>query len=107
MILGCLHGYIDQITVPTVPQDYTTITYALKVERIRQRFVTYKAQIRRDIKLREIEARKAVKREKKRVEMEKFKKENPGLEVDEEIFLGGFCRIPTWVLKIILDFINS
>lgn len=71
-----------------MPQSYTTITYVLDVEIIHQRFITYKAQIRRDIKIREIEARKAVKREKKRVEMEKFKKENPGLEVDEEIFLG-------------------
>lgn len=104
-ILGCLHGYIDLITVPTEPQDYTKITYTLYVEIIRQRFITYKAQIRRDIKIRQIEAQKAAKREKKRVAMEKLKKENPGLEIDEEIFLGKYNKITILQFYIKLCFI--
>lgn len=53
-----------------------------------KRFTTYKAQIRRDIKIAEIEARKAEKREKKRLAMEQLMKDNPGLEVDEDVFLA-------------------
>lgn len=74
--------------VPLVPQDYTKITYVLHVKPLTNKFTTYKAQIRRDIKIKEIEARKAAKVERKRKEMEKIKEENPGLDIDEEIFLA-------------------
>lgn len=73
---------------PKEPQAYTTVSYLLKLEPQVNKFTTYKAQIRRDIKIREIEAKKAEKVAKKRVAMEKLKAENPGLDIDEEIFLG-------------------
>lgn len=88
VLVGCIHGQFMQVDVPTEPQPYTTITYILHLQPITQKFVTYKAQIRRDIKMREIEARKAKKLDKKREELEKIKKDNPGLDIDEEVFLG-------------------
>lgn len=88
ILVGCNQGHIVQVSVPEKPQNYTTITYILKLEPKYQRFQTYKAQILRDIKIKEIETRKAIKREQKRKEMEKIIADNPGLEVDEEVFLG-------------------
>ncbi|KAK4886372.1 hypothetical protein RN001_002643 [Aquatica leii] len=88
VMAGCLYGHFIQVQVPSVPQNYTTITYILKESPIVQRFITYKAQIRRDIKIAEIEAKKSEKRERKRVEMEKIKADNPGMDIDEEIFLA-------------------
>lgn len=90
--MGCLHGQLLQVTVPADQQYYTTITYILHIDPIVNKFTTYKAQIRRDIKIREIEARKEAKREKKRAEMKKLMAENPGLEVDEDVFLGIFKK---------------
>lgn len=77
-----------QVEVPFEPQNYTDVSYALSVSPKYKNFTTYKAQIRRDIKLAEIAARKAKKVAKKRKEMEKLKKENPGYEIDEETFLA-------------------
>lgn len=89
VMVGCLHGQYVVVHVPKTPQDYTTVTYQLNVDVKTRCFKTYKAQIRRDIKIREIEERKAKKIERKREEMERVKKENPGLEIDEDVFLGG------------------
>lgn len=88
IVVGCLHGQYVIVDVPRTPQEYTTVSYELKVEMTTRCFKTYKAQIRRDIKIKEIEKKKAIKIEKKREEMEKVKKENPGLEIDEDVFLG-------------------
>lgn len=88
VLVGCLHGKMMQVDVPNEPQDYTDVSYLLNLEPKFKNFVTYKAQIRRDIKLKEIEERKNKKREKKKKEMQKIQKENPGLDIDEETFLG-------------------
>ncbi|CAH1956940.1 unnamed protein product [Acanthoscelides obtectus] len=88
VLLGCLKGQMMQVCVPEEPQDYTDVSFELKIEPIYNRFSSYKSQIRRDIKIRQIEAKKAKKMAKKRKEMERIKKENPGLEIDEEIFLA-------------------
>ncbi|XP_022906281.2 cilia- and flagella-associated protein 44 [Onthophagus taurus] len=88
VILGCEHGYINIIPLPHEQQQYTTITYVLHVNPIVQRFYTYKSQIRRDIYLKEVAARKLKKLEKKKKALEIYKKENEGLEVDEELFLA-------------------
>lgn len=78
-----------QVEVPTDPQEYTTVSFSLNLEPKYKNFTTYKSQIRRDIKLKEIEEKKEKKRAKKRIEMEKIKKENPGLEIDEDVFLSN------------------
>lgn len=79
-----------QVKVPTEPQNYTQVSLLLDLEPKFKNFTTYKSQIRRNIKLQEIEERKEKKRERKRKEIKKLQKENPGLEIDEELFLGKF-----------------
>lgn len=77
-----------QLQVPAEPQTYTDVSFRLELESQSNIFTTYKAQIKRDIKIREIEERKAKKVAKKREQMEQIKKDNPGLEIDEEAFLA-------------------
>lgn len=99
--MGCIQGHFLQITLPAEPQSYVEKSYLLDVQVLLQRFTTYKAQIRRDIKLAEVEAIKAKKLEKKRKEMEKVKKENPGLEIDEELFLGMYLITHTYLFIVV------
>lgn len=86
--VGCLRGSFFEVDVPTEPQFYTTVSFLLKLKTKIRKFCSYKSQIRRDIEISIIEAKKAEKVEKKRIDMEKIKEENPGLEIDEELFLG-------------------
>lgn len=88
--MGHLHGQILQVDVPNEQQDYTTITYLLKLHPLNNKFTTYKSQIRRNIKIKEIEAKKEAKVELKRIELAKIRKEHPGIEIDEELFLGSY-----------------
>jgi hypothetical protein len=77
-----------EVTLPKYPQKYTDVSFHLvKTETKSITFQSCKSQIRRDIKLKEKEE-KLTNLEKKREEMEKIKKENFGLELDEETFLG-------------------
>lgn len=87
-MVGCLHGEIVHVQVPSELQLYTDVSYLLKLSTKHAQFTTYKSQIRRDIKIAEIERRKAAKVERKREEMEAIKKENPGLDIDEDVFLA-------------------
>lgn len=79
-----------QIQLPAQEQPYTGVSFKLQLDPQCNTFTSYKSQIKRDIKLKEIEEKKAKKRAKKMEEMEKVKKENPGLEIDEEAFLGDW-----------------
>ncbi|CAG9822879.1 unnamed protein product [Phaedon cochleariae] len=88
VIVGCLHGQIMQVNVPCEPQCYTDVSFLLRVDAQYLNFKTYKAQIRRNIKIKNIQTRKKKKIEKKRKDMEQLKKDNPGLEIDEETFLA-------------------
>ncbi|KAL1505618.1 hypothetical protein ABEB36_005142 [Hypothenemus hampei] len=88
VLLGCLHGQMMQIPLPVEEENYTATSYQLNLEPKYNSFTTYKSQIKRDIKIQEIEERKAKKVAKKRKEMEQIQKENPGLEIDEETFLA-------------------
>lgn len=91
-MLGCVHGQMMQISLPTEEQSYTSVSFKLELQPQYNTFTTYKSQIKRDNKIRQIEEKKAKKVAKKREEMERIKKENPGLEIDEETFLGA-CPI--------------
>ncbi|XP_060530871.1 cilia- and flagella-associated protein 44 [Cylas formicarius] len=87
VLLGCEHGHMMQVALPKEEQLYTTVSFRLNLEPKFNRFTTYKSQIKRDIKIKEIEERKAKKVARKRQEMEALKNEHPGLEIDEETFL--------------------
>uniref|UniRef100_A0A6P7FPY4 Cilia- and flagella-associated protein 44-like n=1 Tax=Diabrotica virgifera virgifera TaxID=50390 RepID=A0A6P7FPY4_DIAVI len=88
ILVGCLHGQMMEVMVPTTPQSYTGVSYLLKVQPKYQNFMSYKSQIRRNIYLKKVAKRKAKKVEVKRQEMERIMKENPALEIDEEVFLA-------------------
>ncbi|CAG9840027.1 unnamed protein product [Diabrotica balteata] len=88
ILVGCLHGQMMEVEVPKTPQTYTGVSYLLKVQPKYQNFMSYKSQIRRNIYLKKVAKRKAKKVEVKRIEMERIMKENPALEIDEEVFLA-------------------
>lgn len=53
-------------------------------------FKSRKSELRRTIKEEEIKAKKLAKRKRKMVEMERLRKENRDIKIDEETFLGRF-----------------
>ena len=78
------------MSLPELPQPYTEVSYNLDdVQTTTITFQSCKSQIEKDKKIKEIEERKMKKLEKIKEEMEKIKKENPGIEIDEETFLGN------------------
>lgn len=87
-MVGCSRGEILQVVVPTEPQEYTKVSFLLNLQQQSNKFITYKAQIRRNLKIAEIKAKKSKKVAKKREEMERLKADNPGLDIDEEVFLA-------------------
>ncbi|XP_069678702.1 cilia- and flagella-associated protein 44 [Periplaneta americana] len=89
LLVCCLTGEVVEVTLPEEPQSYTKVSFNLIQSEIKTlTFHSCKSQIRRDILLEEIEQRKIKKLEKKREELEKIKKENPGIDIDEETFLA-------------------
>jgi hypothetical protein len=78
-----------EVTLPEYPQKYTDVSFHLvKTETKSTTFQSCKSQIQRDVKLKEKEGKILKNLEKKREEMEKIKKENSGLQPDEDTFLG-------------------
>ncbi|XP_056639556.1 cilia- and flagella-associated protein 44 isoform X1 [Diorhabda sublineata] len=88
ILVGCLHGQLMEVEVPHQPQDYTEVSFLLKTQPKFKNFQSYKSQIRRNIHLKKVAKKKAKKVELKKVEMQRILKENPGLEIDEEVFLA-------------------
>lgn len=83
-----MQGYIMEVELPGDRQEYTSKSFQLNLDPKYNRFKTYKSQIRRNKKIQQIEAKKSKKLKKKLKELEKVKQENPGLEIDEDAFLG-------------------
>ncbi|KAG5898603.1 hypothetical protein JTB14_020979 [Gonioctena quinquepunctata] len=88
ILVGCLHGQMMQVKLPFRPQKYSDSSFELELDPKYKNFKTYKSQIRRNISVRKIEAKKATKRAEKLKEMQRVQKENPGMEIDEEVFLA-------------------
>lgn len=82
-----------EVELPCERVDYTSKSFLLNLEPKYNRFTTYKSQIRRNKKIRQIEAKKAKKLKKKLKEMKKVREENPGLEIDEDAFLGNLFSL--------------
>lgn len=99
LFVGTLYGEILQFELPLEPVNYTKISFRLFIEPKMKRFTTCKAQIRRDIKINEIQAKKDKKLEKKRAELAAIKAANPGLEIDEEQFLRKFFSSSIYSFK--------
>ncbi|XP_055386246.1 cilia- and flagella-associated protein 44 [Condylostylus longicornis] len=88
LLIGTNSGEIFETDLPNEPGD-TEITYALFDIRIKKAtFKSVKSKIRRDIRLREKEKKKAAKRQKKVDELMKSKELSPGMETDLNIISG-------------------
>ncbi|XP_066257532.1 cilia- and flagella-associated protein 44 [Euwallacea similis] len=88
VLVGCLHGHMMQIKLPSEEQPYTGVSFRMELQPQCYTFCSYKSQIKRDFKIKEIQKRKAEKLVKKRKDMEQVVKDNPGFAMDEEIFLA-------------------
>lgn len=87
-MVGCKEGEVLEADLPEEPKSYTDISYRLSHVQSRVlKFVSTKGQMRREILLKQIEERKLKKRKKKMKKLEKIKDENPGAQINEEVFL--------------------
>jgi cilia- and flagella-associated protein 44 len=83
-----LHGEVFETDLPERPRSYTNITYSLDHIELRTLvFKSTKSEIRRNILLQEIEAKREAKLLKKTKSLERLREENPGVEIDEQTFL--------------------
>lgn len=89
VIAGCKLGDVVQADLPERPNAYTETSYHLNNVPLTQfKFMTIKSQIRRNEKIKQIDARKEQKRQRKLKALEKMKRDNPEAEVDEDVFLA-------------------
>lgn len=80
--------------MPERPKSYTDTSYKLGHVRWNStKFVSKKGEIRRELKLQEIEARKEAKKAKKKLTLDRLRKDNPGIQIDEETFFGNWLNI--------------
>lgn len=89
-MVGCLRGQVLEFDAPERPRSYTNLSYNLThIEPKTFVFKSTKSELRRTIRLKEIEDLKLLKRAKKMRSLEKLRKENPDIKIDEETFLGN------------------
>uniref|UniRef100_A0A182N7M8 Cilia- and flagella-associated protein 44 n=1 Tax=Anopheles dirus TaxID=7168 RepID=A0A182N7M8_9DIPT len=88
-LVGCRYGQLLEVELPETPVDYTSISYHLRNVEIRQlTFQSVKSEIKRNLRVAEIEKRKQEKRAKKQEALERMRIENPKAEINEEAFLA-------------------
>uniref|UniRef100_A0A1B6CQQ9 Uncharacterized protein n=2 Tax=Clastoptera arizonana TaxID=38151 RepID=A0A1B6CQQ9_9HEMI len=85
-LISCYNGHIVKVNLPEL-KLFTSNTYKIDLQQNVIKFVSVKSKILRELLLEEIEAKRLEKLEKKKLELEKVKAENPGWEIDEELFL--------------------
>jgi hypothetical protein len=89
LLVSCCAGTFVEVILPEYPQEYTEVSFHLvKTKTKSMMFQRCKSQICRDMNLKEIEEWKLKKLERKRDKMDKIKKENLGIDIDKETFLG-------------------
>ncbi|XP_011500262.1 PREDICTED: uncharacterized protein LOC105364098 [Ceratosolen solmsi marchali] len=88
LFMGCLYGDCIEVTLPEEPQTYTTKSYKLvECNLIIFKFQSVKSFIIRE-QVREIaEKEKQQKLAEKKEELRIMREENPGIDIDEELFL--------------------
>ncbi|XP_058463045.1 cilia- and flagella-associated protein 44 isoform X2 [Malaya genurostris] len=86
--IGCRHGQVLEVELPEEPVTYTDISYHLKSVDIRQlTFQSVKSEIKRNIRIAELEDLRQKKRARKMESLERVRIENPGVDIDENAFL--------------------
>lgn len=90
VILGCKLGHVVEADLPERPNSYTDTSFHLDQIPLKNfQFKSMKSLLKRNMKIKEIDQRKEMKRQRKRKELEKLKEENPMLYFDEENFFAG------------------
>ncbi|XP_035917499.1 cilia- and flagella-associated protein 44 isoform X1 [Anopheles stephensi] len=88
-LVGCRHGQLLEVELPETSVEYTTISFHLRHVEIRQlTFQSVKSEIKRNLRVAEIENRKQEKRARKLQTLERLRIENPKAEINEEAFLA-------------------
>jgi hypothetical protein len=88
--MGCFYGDCVEVDLPEEPQTYTTISYKLiECKPIIFKFKSVKSSLIREQVLANIEVQKQQWLVQKREELREMKENNPGIEIDEELF---FCK---------------
>lgn len=94
LIVGCGAGEVLEMDVPERPRSYTELSYQLThIEFKRFKFESKKSELRREIKLAEIETRKLESRNRKVEALAKLRAENPDIKIDEETYLGEHYKV--------------
>lgn len=89
VLAGCKAGEVIEAELPEQPRSYIDISYRLlHIKPKILKFISTKGKIQHDQKLAEIERKKLKKRKKKMRKLKKIKEENPGAEINEEVFLA-------------------
>ncbi|XP_043276979.1 cilia- and flagella-associated protein 44 isoform X2 [Venturia canescens] len=96
VFIGCQRGDCAEIKLPEKPENNRKrVTYELThCEATYFKFQSVKSKIRRELARLEMEKRKAKKRLAKQERMEEFRRENPGIAIDEEEFLADIEEDP-------------
>ncbi|KFB51082.1 AGAP006735-PA-like protein [Anopheles sinensis] len=88
-LVGCQHGQLLEVELPESPVDYTTISYHLRHVEIKQlTFQSVKSEIKRNLRIADIERRKQEKRARKLHTLEKLRQDDPRAEINEVAFLA-------------------
>ncbi|CAG9858658.1 unnamed protein product [Phyllotreta striolata] len=89
ILVGCIQGQMMEVLLPIDIEEDTFVSYELKKPQPKYlNFLSYKSQIKRDIHLGKVARHKERKRQRKLLEMVKLQAENPGMEIDEDLFLA-------------------
>lgn len=88
--MGCKYGHVIQANLPEErPQSTDTESYRLSNIEIDQLiFQSIKSQALIDRKATEIELKRQIKREQKAKQLLEMKRNNPGVQIDEQTFFG-------------------
>jgi cilia- and flagella-associated protein 44 len=88
-LIGCSHGDIFEVNLSDREGSHIDLTFhASHVQLKSLTFKSTKSEIRRNIRLQEIEAAKEGKLLKKQRSLERLRRENPEVEIDEKTFLA-------------------
>lgn len=91
--MACEDGSLSEISLPERASSNIGASFNLSVEKRSLLFKSIKSELLRADEQREIDRKKQEKLDRKTVELEKVKTDNPNLDIDESLFLSEFKTI--------------
>lgn len=91
--MACEDGSLSEILLPERALSNVGASFSLNVEKRSLLFKSTKSELLRADEQREIDTKKQEKLDRKMVELEKVKTNNPNLDIDESMFLSKFKAI--------------